>query len=176
MGSLGNLIDQINNIINKKNELSTINYFCENKDKIMEQADLNELRNKPDLDIFNNIKIEPDGLNLSKIYDGLNNFHFKLINNNNDNNNQFNNMANNRIKNRIINNRNQLAYNNNNNNQMMLNNNYMNQRQVMQNKIRKKKINNNMQQYQNINTLNQMNVNDFNSNDYNNNMGDNNFY
>ena len=159
MSNLGNLIEQINNIINKKNELNTINYFCENKNMILAQAELNELKNLNDLDTFTNIKIEPDKLTLNKMLEGMNNFHFNINNingldNNNinrgqisnrsyqniqkknnifgfpQNNNKLNNINNNMNMNINRNISNQKKYVNN--NQLMQNipnNNYMNQRQ-----------------------------------------------
>jgi hypothetical protein len=158
LSTLSNLIDQINNIVSKKDELNTINYFCENKNKILSQAELNELNALPDLDTFTNIKIEADKLTLNKMLEGINNFHFNInnikgmdINNrgpvnnnnlarmknqNNFNNNQFNTMNNiNVMKNNMNNNMNNNMTMNNmnrnqmiNNNQRMQNNNYMNQR------------------------------------------------
>lgn len=160
LSTLSNLIDQINNTVIKKDELNTINYFCENKNKILSQAELNELNTLPDLDTFTNIKIEPDKLTLNKILEGMNNFHFNvnntkgmdmnnrgLVNNNNlskmksqsnfNNNNQFNTMNNiNAMKNNM---------NNNMNANMTMNNNNMNRNQFI----------NNNQRLQNNNYMNQ---------------------
>ena len=153
LSTLKNLIDQINNIASKKDELNTINYFCENKNKILEQAELNELNTLPDLDTFTNIKIEPDKLTLNKMLEGMNNFHFGInnvkgidlnnrtqINYNNNfkkmqiqnninlkqNNNQFNNMN----KNQFMNMKNNM---NNNINSNMNRNQFINNNQMMQN-------------------------------------------
>ena len=77
MATLGNLIDQINNIINTKNEIKTINYFCENKDIILSKAELSELNYLIDSDSLTNIKIEPDKmtLNISKYNNNI--YYFK---------------------------------------------------------------------------------------------------
>ena len=74
------LIGKINNILRKKDELSTINYFCENRNKILKQCDLNELNNLPDLDSFTNFKIEPNRFTLNNMFEGINNFNFDITN------------------------------------------------------------------------------------------------
>ena len=201
LSTLGNLIDQINNILNKRNELNTINYFCENKNIILSQAELNELNNLTDLDTFTNIKIEPDRITLNKMLEGLNSFHFNInningINMNNNNqlenninfqniqnrnnlrlknsNNNFNNANNNNfnnINNNMINNKNNNMINNKNNN-------YINQRKRIQNpnNMRNNQIINNMKQFPN-NFKQNMNMNNYRINPNNqNNIMPNNFY
>ena len=74
------IIGKINNILRKKDELSTINYFCENRNKILKQCDLNELNNLPDLDSFTNFKIEPNRFTLNNMFEGINNFNFDITN------------------------------------------------------------------------------------------------
>ena len=74
------IIGKINNILRKKDELSTINYFCENRNKILKQCDLNELNNLPDLDSFTNFKIEPNRFTLNNMLEGINNFNFDITN------------------------------------------------------------------------------------------------
>jgi len=74
------LIEKINNILRKKDELSIINYFCENRNKILKQCDLNELNNLPDLDSFTNFKIEPNRFTLNNMLEGINNFNFDITN------------------------------------------------------------------------------------------------
>ena len=162
MTNLGNLIDQINNIISTKNEFSTIDYFCENKNIILAQAELNEINNLTDLETFTNIKIEPDKMTLNKMLDGMNNFHFNIININGidipnrsqlnikrTNENNLNSFQNNNKKNNIYNNNNinnQNKYFNN--NQLIQKNNFMNQRQKginQNNQKRQRQINNNNQ-------------------------------
>jgi hypothetical protein len=125
LSTLGNLIDQINNILNKRNELNTINYFCENKNIILSQAELNELNNLTDLDTFTNIKIEPDRITLNKMLEGLNNFHFNINNINGINMNNNNQLENN-INFQNIQNRNNLRLKNSNNNFNNANNNNFN--------------------------------------------------
>ena len=193
MTTLGSLIDQINNIINTKNEFSTIDYFCENKNIILAQAELNEINNLTDLETFTNIKIEPDKITLNKMLDGMNNFHFNIINingidipnrvqlnskrasENNLNSFQNNNKINN-IYNNNNNNINQNQYFNN--NQLIPKNNYMNQRQKginQNNQKRRRQINNinNNNQFNNMRNFKQ----NFNQNmDIMNNNNNQNFY
>ena len=203
ISTLGNLINQINNIINKKDELNTINYFCENKNNILAQAELNELNNLQDLDTFTNIKIEPDKMTLNKLIEGLNNFHFN-INNINDininntqqsnNNSNFNkiqnknnfginqnyNTFNNQINNNMNKNRNQLIRNN----QRMPNNNYLNQRPKSSKVINQRRQMNNMNQFNNnLNSLQNNRNNNMNrntnyqiNNDFQDNLIGDNFY
>ena len=77
---LEDIIEKINNILNKKDELNTINYFCENKNKILQQCDLNEINALPDLDNFTNIKIEPNLFTFNNMLEGINNFNFEITN------------------------------------------------------------------------------------------------
>ena len=78
--SLEELIGKINIILNKKDELNTINYFCENKNKILKQCELNEINNIPDLDSFTNFKIEPNRITLNNMLEGINKFNFVVTN------------------------------------------------------------------------------------------------
>ena len=78
--TLEELIGKINIILSKKDELNTINYFCENKNKILKQCEMNEINNIPDLDSFTNFKIEPNKFSLNNMLDGINKFNFDVIN------------------------------------------------------------------------------------------------
>ena len=187
MTTLGSLIEQINNIINTKNEINTINYYCENKDIILSKAQLNELSNLNDANTFNNIKIEADKITFNKMLEGINNFRFNINNMNAidiNNRNQFNNNTNrNNKKNMYMQNNNNYnmrnnMYNNINNNQNIINNNqiiqnnnnYVNQRKkrmnINQRKMNNNPINNNMGNYQN-NFNDNMNIDMYEMNDNN---------
>ena len=78
--ALEELIGKINIILKKKDELNTINYFCENKNKILKQCELNEINNIPDLDSFTNFKIEPNKFSLNNLLEGINKFNFIVTN------------------------------------------------------------------------------------------------
>ena len=178
MTTLGSLIEQINNIIKTKNEINTINYYCENKDIILSKAQLNELSNLNDTNTFTNIKIEADKITFNKMLEGINNFRFNINNMNGldiNNRRQFNNTNRNIKKNMNMQNNNNYNMKNNmydiNNNQIIQNNNnYVNQRKkgmnINQRKMNNNPINNNMGNYQN-NFNNNMNIDMYEMNDFN---------
>ena len=133
--NLEEIVGKINNILKKKDELNTINYFCENNDKIIKQCESNEINNLPDLDNFTNIKIEPNVFTLNNMLEGINNFNFDIKtlkgfenNNRRNNNNNIYKIPKNRTKkpNNIIMNNNINQFHNltneNNNNFNMFNN------------------------------------------------------
>ena len=126
---LEDIIEKINNILNKKDDLNTINYFCENNNKILKQCELNDINSFPDLDNYTNIKLKPNLFTLNNLLEGINNFNFEIINlkgletnnrnkvpkkipknkfkksnydNMNNNINQFNNMTNENLNNNIM--------------------------------------------------------------------------
>ena len=189
LSTLSNLVNQINNIVVRKDELNTINYFCENNNNILEQAELSELNNLQDLDTFNNIKIEPDKITLSKLIEGMNTFHFNINNindinnavqmnnnlNKNNNNygikqnfNTFNNQINNNIN--MNKNRNQLMRNN-----QVIHNNNMNKRPQSSKAFNQnRQINNMMQFNNNLNTFQNNRMNNMNNMNRNNNFNNNN--
>ena len=72
--------EKINNILKKKDELNTINFFCENKNKIIHECELNEINSIPDFDNFTNIKIEPNLFTFNNMLEGINNFNFEITN------------------------------------------------------------------------------------------------
>ena len=79
-GNLEDIIAKINNILRKKDELNTINYFCENRNKILEQCELQKVNFIPNLDAFTNIKIEPNKSKFNDMMKGINNFNFNITN------------------------------------------------------------------------------------------------
>ena len=79
-GNLEDIIGKINNILRKKDELNTINYFCENRNKILEQCELQKVNFIPNLDAFTNIKIEPNKSKFNDMMKGINNFNFNITN------------------------------------------------------------------------------------------------
>ena len=80
MNSLKKIVDNINIFLNKKDELNTINFFCENKDKILERSQINELDNMPDLDMYNNIRIESEQSSLNNLLNAIDDFHVNMCN------------------------------------------------------------------------------------------------
>ena len=79
-GNLEDIIVRINNILRKKDELNIINYFCENKNKILEECELQKINFIPNLDTFTNIKIEPNKITFNNMIKGINNFKFNITN------------------------------------------------------------------------------------------------
>ena len=80
MNSLKKIVDNINIFLYKKEELNTINFFCENKNKILEKAKISELDNMPDLDIYSNIRIESDKNSLNNLLNAIEDFQISLNN------------------------------------------------------------------------------------------------
>ena len=78
--NLDEIIVKINNILSKKDELNTINYFCENNNNILEQCDLQKISFFPNLDTLHNIKIEPNKSSFNEMIKGINNFNFNITN------------------------------------------------------------------------------------------------
>ena len=78
--TLEELIGKINIVLRKKEDLNTINYFCENRNKILKQCEIKEINTIPDLDSFTNFKIEPNRITLNNMLEGINNFHFDIAN------------------------------------------------------------------------------------------------
>ena len=80
MASLKKIVDNINIFLNKKDELNTINFFCENKNKILEKAQINELDSIPDLDMYTNIRIESDKNSLNNLLNAIDDFQINVNN------------------------------------------------------------------------------------------------
>ena len=76
--TLEEIIEKINIVLRKKEDLNTINYFCENRNKILKQCEIKDINSIPDLDSFTNFKIEPNRLTLNNMLEGINNFHFDI--------------------------------------------------------------------------------------------------
>jgi hypothetical protein len=74
-----NLIQQINHTLMQKDQFYTINYFCENKNKIMEQIELKNF-NLPNLEKFANIKFGPNKDSMNRLINDINNFGFVVQN------------------------------------------------------------------------------------------------
>ena len=77
---LEEIIEKINNILNKKDDINTINYFCKNNNKILNQCELNDINSFPDLDNYTNIKLEPNIFTLNNLLKGISDFNFEIIN------------------------------------------------------------------------------------------------
>ena len=119
--SLEELIGKINIILRKKDELNVINYFCENKNKILKQCELNEINNIKDLDSFTNFKIEPNRTTLNNMLEEINKFNFVVTNVKGFETNNYKNkkIMKNIPKRRIKYSKNNIAYNNVMDNDMM---------------------------------------------------------
>ncbi len=75
---LNKLIDTLNAYLMRKDELTLINFYCENKNKILSQAEVNELNNLQDLTTLSNLKIKIDKNSFDTMISALNSFHFEV--------------------------------------------------------------------------------------------------
>ena len=72
---LSKLIQNINSYMLVKNKLNLINFYTENKDKIISQIETNELKN---LDIQSNLKIEIDKNSFDGLISAINKFNIEI--------------------------------------------------------------------------------------------------
>ena len=75
--SLSKLIQNINSYLIGKNKLELINFYTENKNNIISQLEINEIKNL-DLDIKPNFGIELDKNSLNGLISAINNFNVEL--------------------------------------------------------------------------------------------------
>lgn len=78
--ALNKLTDSINAHLLRKDELTLINFYCENKHKILNQTELNELTSMPDVDAFSNTKIDIDKGSFDVMLNALNSLRFEINN------------------------------------------------------------------------------------------------
>ena len=75
--SLKQLIQNINSYLLGKNKLELINFYTENKNKMISQIEMNEIKNM-DLDIKPNFTVEVDRNSLNGLISAINNFNVEL--------------------------------------------------------------------------------------------------
>ena len=75
--SLKQLIQNINSYLLGKNKLELINFYTENKNNIISQIEMNEIKNM-DLDIKPNFTVEVDRNLLNGLISAINNFNVEL--------------------------------------------------------------------------------------------------
>ena len=76
--SLNKLIDTINAHLLRKDELKLINFYCENKNKILNQSEVVELNNMPNLETLSNLRIDIDKSSFDTMINALNSLHFEI--------------------------------------------------------------------------------------------------
>ena len=76
--SLNKIIQTLNAYLMRKDELLLINFFVENKNKILNQSEVNELNNIPDLENLSNLRINLDKSSFDIMINALNNLHFEI--------------------------------------------------------------------------------------------------
>ena len=75
--SMNKLTETINSYLMKKKEIILINFYTDNKNKILSQLDLNDI-NKLNLNIISNLKVDIDRSSFDSISSAINSFNFKI--------------------------------------------------------------------------------------------------
>jgi len=75
--SMSKLTETINSYLMKKKEINLINFYTENKNKILSQLDLNDI-NKLNIDIISNLKVDIDKSSFDSMLSAINSFNFKI--------------------------------------------------------------------------------------------------
>ena len=75
--SMNKLTETINSYLMKKKEINLINFYTENKNKILSQLDLNDI-NKLNIDIISNLKVDIDKSSFDAMLSAINSFNFKI--------------------------------------------------------------------------------------------------
>ena len=75
------MIDTINTYLMRKDELTLINFYRENKNKYLSQSELSELNNLPNLDSFSKLQINIDRSSFDAILSAINTFSFEISSN-----------------------------------------------------------------------------------------------
>ena len=75
--SLNKLTETINAYLMKKKEINLINFYTDNKNKILTQLDLNDI-NKLNINIISNLKVDIDRSSFDSIISAINSFNFKI--------------------------------------------------------------------------------------------------
>ena len=76
--SLNKLIDTINSHLLRKDELKLINFYCDNKNKILNQSEVIELNNMPNLETISNLRIDIDKSSFDSMINALNSLNFEI--------------------------------------------------------------------------------------------------
>ena len=76
--SLNKLIDTINSHLLRKDELKLINFYCDNKNKILNQSEVIELNNMPNLETISNLRIDIDKSSFDTMINALNSLNFEI--------------------------------------------------------------------------------------------------
>ena len=61
---MNKIVDSIQAKLIRKNDLSLITFYCENKNKILTNSQVTELSNIPDLNAIANLKVNIDKMDL----------------------------------------------------------------------------------------------------------------
>ena len=75
---LNKIVDSIQAKLIRKNDLSLINFYCENKNKILTNSQVTELSNIPDLNAIANLKVNIDQNGFDNIINALNSLNFGI--------------------------------------------------------------------------------------------------
>lgn len=75
---LNKIIDSIQSRMMRKDELSLINYYCENKNKILNTTQETEINNLPDLGSISNLRVTIDKGAFDTMLNTLNALHFEI--------------------------------------------------------------------------------------------------
>lgn len=76
--SLNKLIDTIQNNLLRKDEFSLINFYCENKNKILANADISEFKNLCNKTALTNFKVNVDKSKFDSMINAMNNLSFDV--------------------------------------------------------------------------------------------------
>lgn len=76
--SLNKTIDSIQTRLMRKDELGLINFYCENKNKILTNSEITELDNMPDLGTISNLNVNIDKSSFEEMVNSLNAIHFEI--------------------------------------------------------------------------------------------------
>ena len=76
--SLNKIVDSIQAKLIRKNDLSLINFYCENKNKILTNSQVTELNNIPDLNLISNLRVNIDQNAFDNIITALNSLNFGI--------------------------------------------------------------------------------------------------
>lgn len=75
---LNKIVDSIQSRIMRKDELSLINYYCENKNTILNSTQVTELNNLPDITSISNLRVDIDRGAFETMLNALNALHFEI--------------------------------------------------------------------------------------------------
>lgn len=75
---LNKIVDSVKSHLMRKDELTLINFYCENKNKILNSSQVTELQNMPDLNTISNLRIDIDKSAFDTMINALNALHFEI--------------------------------------------------------------------------------------------------